>query len=76
MGLYNVDSRLVAIDGAGRSMMSVQDWEQTLARWKTDVAIAAREFQQGDVRVNAWQSIKDARPLSLLSRFAELRRDL
>lgn len=76
MGLYNVDSRLVAIDGAGRSMMSTQDWEQTLTRWKTDVATAAREFQQGDVRVNAWQTIKDARPLSLLSRFAELRRDL
>ena len=76
IGLYNVDSRLVAIDGAGRSTMSVQDWEQTLSRWKTDVATAAREFQQGDVRVNARQSIKDARPLSLLSRFAELRRDL
>jgi probable DNA repair protein len=75
MGLYNVDSRLVAIDGAERSMMSAQDWEQTLARWKADVATAAGNFQQGDVRVNARQSIKDARALNLLSRFTELRRD-
>lgn len=75
MGLYNVDSRSVAIDGAERSMMSPQDWEQTLTRWKTDVATAAGEFQRGDVRINAWQSIKDARPLNLLSRFTELRRD-
>jgi hypothetical protein len=75
MGLYNIDSRLVAIDGAERSMMSAQDWEQTLTRWKADVATAAGKFQQGDVRINAQQSIKDARPLNLLSRFTELRRD-
>jgi len=75
MGLYNVDSRLVGIDGAERSMMSAQDWEQTLTRWKADVATAAGKFQQGDVRINARQSIKDARPLNLLSRFTELRRD-
>ncbi len=75
MGIYNVDSRSVAIDGVDRSMMSAQDWEQSLTRWKADVATAAGQFQQGDVRVNAWQSIKDARPLNLLSRFTELRRD-
>jgi len=75
LGLFNIDSRSIDIDGAGRSFTPALDWDETLARWKKEVVVAAAELQRGDVRINARQNTQSARPLSLLSRIGELRRD-
>ena len=75
IGLVNIDTRDIAIDAAGRTFTPDLDWDAALSRWQEQVRDAAGEIRNGDVRINALQSIQDARPLSLLSRFRELRRD-
>ena len=75
LGLYNIDSRAIAIDGAGRASMEVELWTETLARWSEVVEQAAANLASGDVRLRAWQSTRDARALNLISRYGELRRD-
>jgi len=74
LALVNVDSRHISIEGAGRTLTPDLNWDETLEQWKAQVAVVAKRFQLGDVRVNGIQSIKASRPLSLLSRFRELRR--
>ena len=72
LGLYNVDSRSVHINGAGSGFREFDDWEHRLQAWQAVVRSAASRFAAGDVRVNAWQSRDEARALNLLSRFGEL----
>ncbi len=72
LGLYNVDSRSVHINGAGSGFREFDDWERRLQAWQAVVRSAAARFAAGDVRVNAWQSRDEARALNLLSRFGEL----
>ena len=75
LGLYNIDSRAIAIDGAGRASMEIEFWTETLARWSEVVEQAAANLANGDVRLRAWQSARDARALNLISRYGELHRD-
>jgi probable DNA repair protein len=76
LGLFNVDTREVAIDGAGPALRDDADWEASLSEWKDTVYQLAAELARGDVRINALQGGRDARPLHLLSRIAELTRAL
>jgi probable DNA repair protein len=76
LGLVNIDSRGVVFDGAGEPFGDTSDWHRHLGGWKAEVRNAADVISRGDVRVNARLNLKDARPLALLSRFAELRRDI
>jgi probable DNA repair protein len=75
LGLYNIDSRDIAIADTGRASMEAEAWAESLSRWSDVVEQAATELAHGDVRLRAWQSARDARPLNLLSRYGELRRD-
>ena len=76
LGLFNVDSKLTAIDGAGPAISEDDEWQNTLECWKQQVFDAATDIASGDVRVSSIQDGRDARPLNLLSRFPELERDL
>jgi len=75
LGLFNVDSKHTMIDGAGPAFGNGDDWQPSLRRWQQDVHVAAAAIAAGDVRLNVMQKSRDARPLSLLSRFAEVRRE-
>ncbi len=75
LGFYNVDSRETALDGSGRDAMGDAAWQEALGRWSRSIESAAGEFAAGDVRIRYWQTLRDARPLNILSRFGELRRD-
>jgi ATP-dependent helicase/nuclease subunit B len=75
LGFYNVDSRETALDASGSDAMGADAWQEALGRWSQAIERAAGEFAAGDVRIRYWQSVRDARPLNILSRFGELRRD-
>jgi len=75
LGLVNIDSRSTSIDGAGKQLTPDLDWDEALVSWTTLVETAAKQIQRGDVRINGRQNTPSARPLSLLSRIAELRHD-
>ena len=75
LGLYNVDSRETILDAASRSTLGDTEWTEALSRWKESVEQAAKNIAAGDIRLARYQGILDARPLSLLSRFAEVRDD-
>jgi RecB family exonuclease len=75
LGFYNVDSAYLGIDGGGPALARTSDWEADLQRWQNEVLAAANGIARGDVRVNILQQAGDARPLALLSRIEELRRD-
>ncbi len=80
LGLFNVDSRSIEIDGAGPAFSSTDTssdtWSDDLNRWKLRVENAAAGIQGGDVRVNISQGSDALRPLGLLSRAEELRHDI
>jgi len=75
LGLVNIDSRSTSIDGAGKQLTPDLDWDEALVSWTALVETAAKQIQRGDVRINGRQNTQSARPLSLLSRIAELRHD-
>ncbi len=75
LGFYNIDSRETALDASGRDVMGADEWRESLSRWTQVVEAAARDFVAGDVRVRYWQTLREARPLNVLTRFGELRRD-
>lgn len=75
LALVNIDSRDVSFDGAGRGYTDEASWHDELRQWQQSVRTACAELGRGDVRVDRYQSIADARPFNLLSRFTELRRD-
>jgi RecB family exonuclease len=72
IALLNIDTRSVALDGVGEMFPPKTDWSEALSAWFAKVEIAASEIVGGDVRINALQTVAQARPLSLLSRFREL----
>jgi probable DNA repair protein len=74
LGFYNIDSRETALDASGRDVMGAEEWRQSLSRWTQAVEKAASDFAAGDVRIRYWQTLREARPLNILSRFGELRR--
>ena len=75
LALVNVDSREIAFDGAGLGYTDVDEWPDLLRQVKTQISIACDEISSGDVRLNIEQGIKSARPLNLLTRYTELRRE-
>jgi hypothetical protein len=75
LGLVNVDSRVVDIDAVGPAFSAPDGFTDNLARWKERVVAAGRSLARGDVRVDGRPSAQAARPLALLSRIEELRRD-
>ena len=75
LGFYNIDSRETALDVCERDAIGAEEWQESLQRWIQAVEKAAAEFAAGDVRLRYWQTLRDARPLNVLSRFGELRRD-
>ena len=75
LALANVDSRIVGFNGAGEGFSEFDDWDDRLANWSQVVRNACRDIARGDVRVNRFQAVEDARPLNLLTRFTELRNE-
>jgi len=75
LALVNVDSREIAFDGAGLGYTDADEWPDLLQQIKVQISAACDEISGGDVRINIEQGIKSARPLNLLSRYTELRRD-
>ena len=73
--LANVDSRSVGFHGAGEGFSDVEDWDERLEAWSQLVRDACTEIARGDVRVNRYQTVEDARSLNLLTRFTELRNE-
>ena len=75
LALANVDSRIVGFNGAGEGFTAIEGWDDQLATWSQLVRDACVEIARGDVRVNRFQTVEDARPLNLLTRFTELRNE-
>ena len=75
LALVNVDTREVGFNGAGAGFSATDDWAESLERWKGMVREACEDLARGDVRMNRRQAMADARPLALLTRFADLRND-
>ncbi len=75
LGLYNVDSRLVSINGAGKTLDGRDSWHRDLAGWSAIALAHLDRMIEGDLRVNAFQALRDSRQTALLSRVAELKRD-
>ena len=75
LALVNVDSREISFDGAGLGYTDFDQWPDLLQQVKAKIAAACDEISNGDVRLNIEQGIKSARPLNLLTRYTELRRD-
>ena len=76
LGLFNVDSKFLGIDGAGPALNEHDGWENALDGWKNQVVDAANQIAGGDVRINLKQPDRDASTLNLLSRSSELKREL
>ena len=78
--IANLDARRVSYAGAGddESWSVLADrqknWREKLAAWMNEVQIHAGNLSKGDARVNLQLATKDARPLAVLSRIAELKR--
>jgi ATP-dependent helicase/nuclease subunit B len=75
LGIVNVDSRAVDIDGAGRMLTPDLDWNSALTEWRERVEAGAVEMHRGDIRLYGLHSLQAARPLALLSRVREIRHD-
>jgi ATP-dependent helicase/nuclease subunit B len=75
IGLFNIDSRDIALDAAGHDLSPKLDWDSSLADWQGQVENAAQQIASGDVRISALLNAQQARPLSLLSRYRELLHD-
>ncbi len=74
--LVNVDSREISFDGSGRGYRDADAWPELLQQVKEQIDAACGDLSRGDVRINIEQGVQAARPLNLLSRFTELRRDV
>ncbi len=73
----NVDTRGIAYRGVGDGWQANddQDWEARLDAWRSELHAVVAELAAGDARIRRYQNTADARPLAILSRFEELRRD-
>jgi hypothetical protein len=72
LAFFNVDSRQVSINGAGRELTPDLDWDEALADWSQQVVAAAAAMQRGDARVNTAVPVRNSRSFALLSRIREL----
>ena len=72
VALVNIDSREISFSGAGEGYSDDSNWQETLSNWIRLVRTACEELGDGDVRINAAQSVRDAREFNLLSRYTEL----
>ncbi len=72
VALVNIDSREISFSGAGAGYTDDTDWHETLSTWTRVVTTACSKLSDGDVRINATQSVRDAREFNLLSRYTEL----
>lgn len=75
LAYFNVDSRQVEYNGAGKVLTADIDWEDALGTWQQEVRDALVRFGQGDVRINGALPAKDTRAFGLLSRIRELQRE-
>lgn len=75
LGLYNVDSRVVGINGVGRTLDDRDSFGKDLAAWSAVALAHLERLIEGDLRINAFQDLRDSRQTALLSRVAELKRD-
>ncbi len=76
LALVNIDSREIVFDGAGRGFTDTDAWPALLQGIKKQIATACEQITAGDVRINIEQGLQSARPLNLLTRFTELKRDI
>jgi hypothetical protein len=75
LAFFNVDSREVCINGAGREFTPKLDWDAALTDWSAQVNAAAAAMQRGDTRLNTALPARDSRSFALLSRIRELQHD-
>ncbi|MDH5303070.1 MAG: PD-(D/E)XK nuclease family protein [Gammaproteobacteria bacterium] len=75
IGLFNIDSRQIALDAFGRDQLPGTAWDVRLAEWQESVTRVAMQMAAGDVRVARWQTTRSARSLALLSRYQEILRE-
>jgi probable DNA repair protein len=75
LAFFNIDSRLVDYNGAGKDLTPDIDWDAELAVWQDNIRNAMREFERGDVRINGAIPARDSRSFGLLSRVRELQRE-
>lgn len=73
--LANIDARETGFSGAGRGFTDEAEWPGLLELVGAEIDRACDELTAGDVRLVAEQGAARARPLNLLSRYTELRRD-
>jgi ATP-dependent helicase/nuclease subunit B len=71
IAILNLDTRKISLKGAGQD----DEWPDQLSRWSAEANAAIQAISRGDARINIQLSTEQARPLNLLSRFEELRRD-
>ena len=71
LALINLDSRKISFKRAGEA----DDWQACLSGWTRDTEATIKSFGRGDASVNMALSTEQARPLNVLSRFEELRRE-
>ncbi|NNE59737.1 MAG: hypothetical protein HKN35_02455, partial [Woeseia sp.] len=74
--LIYLSSREITYRGEGGSIplgkADAGNWSELLETWCAEVDVLLQRFVAGETGLNAVQEIKNARPLALLSRFAEL----
>lgn len=75
LALANIDARDTGFSGAGRGFTDEAEWPGLLETVGAEIDRACDELSAGDVRLVAEQGAARARPLNLLSRYTELRRD-
>jgi len=75
IGLFNIDSRQIALDAFGRDQLPGTAWDVRLAEWQESITRVAMQMAAGDVRVARWQTTRSARSLALLSRYQEILRE-
>ncbi len=75
LALANVNAREPGFSGAGRGFTDDEEWPGLLAATRATISAACDDLIAGDVRIVADQGAASARPMNLLSRYTELRRD-
>lgn len=77
--LINIDSKSITYKGTGASVewdvKGAAQWPARLTTWKESVERAMQQIARGDVRINLNLPTERTRPLNILSRFEERRRD-
>jgi probable DNA repair protein len=71
LAILNLDTRKISLKEAGQD----DEWPDQFSRWSAEANVAMQAMSRGDARINMHLSTEQARPLNLLSRFEELRRD-